>query len=222
MEGKPHLEIEIDEHSADVGAITRLEAFLDSLKNAPPKPQAPRVVRRRNIKTMGRKVFIPPMTDHSVGIAAAFRACGGEAEVMPESDARTLELGRKYTSGQGMLPLRADHRRHAEASSGQRGGPGQDGAFHAFGHRALPFRPVPPFPPHGPGRAWLRRCAHLRAGTSRKNSTRNWAWPAGRILPAWAGRGWWRWTFCKRPCTRPGPTSRPREPPTGSTPNTWA
>ncbi|MCB2186913.1 MAG: CoA activase, partial [Deltaproteobacteria bacterium] len=33
MEGKPFLEIEIDEHSADVGAITRLEAFLDSLKN---------------------------------------------------------------------------------------------------------------------------------------------------------------------------------------------
>ena len=33
MRGKPYLEIEIDEHSSDVGAITRLEAFLDSLKN---------------------------------------------------------------------------------------------------------------------------------------------------------------------------------------------
>ena len=104
MEGKPHLEIEIDEHSADVGAITRLEAFLDSLKNAPPKPMAPAVVRRRNIKTLGRKVYIPPMTDHSVAVAAAFRACGGEAEVMPESDARTLELGRKYTSGKECYP----------------------------------------------------------------------------------------------------------------------
>ena len=33
MRGKPYLQIEVDEHSADVGAITRLEAFLDSLKN---------------------------------------------------------------------------------------------------------------------------------------------------------------------------------------------
>ncbi len=34
MSGKPFLQLEIDEHSADAGAITRIEAFLDSLKNA--------------------------------------------------------------------------------------------------------------------------------------------------------------------------------------------
>ena len=34
MRGKPYLTIEIDEHSADVGAITRCEAFLDSLEHA--------------------------------------------------------------------------------------------------------------------------------------------------------------------------------------------
>ncbi|NOX97544.1 MAG: CoA activase, partial [Nitrospirae bacterium] len=33
MGNKPYLQIEIDEHSADVGAITRCEAFLDSLNN---------------------------------------------------------------------------------------------------------------------------------------------------------------------------------------------
>ena len=31
MAGKPFLHIEIDEHSADAGAITRCEAFLDSI-----------------------------------------------------------------------------------------------------------------------------------------------------------------------------------------------
>src|SRR4030067_3556503 len=31
--GKPYLQLEIDEHSADAGAITRCEAFLDSLKH---------------------------------------------------------------------------------------------------------------------------------------------------------------------------------------------
>ena len=34
MNPKPCLMLEIDEHSADAGVITRLEAFLESLKNA--------------------------------------------------------------------------------------------------------------------------------------------------------------------------------------------
>ena len=33
LQGKPFLHIEIDEHSADAGAITRCEAFLDSTKS---------------------------------------------------------------------------------------------------------------------------------------------------------------------------------------------
>ena len=40
MRGKPYLTIEVDEHSADVGALTRCEAFLDSIRNAGhPGPQ---------------------------------------------------------------------------------------------------------------------------------------------------------------------------------------
>ena len=34
MGDKPYLQLEIDEHSADAGMITRLEAFIDSIKNA--------------------------------------------------------------------------------------------------------------------------------------------------------------------------------------------
>ncbi|MBW2621574.1 MAG: CoA activase, partial [Deltaproteobacteria bacterium] len=40
MRGKPYLEIEIDEHSSDVGAVTRLEAFLDSLDNVDPPEES--------------------------------------------------------------------------------------------------------------------------------------------------------------------------------------
>ena len=32
MKGKPYLHLEVDEHSADAGLVTRLEAFLDSLE----------------------------------------------------------------------------------------------------------------------------------------------------------------------------------------------
>jgi predicted nucleotide-binding protein (sugar kinase/HSP70/actin superfamily) len=31
MAGKPHLELEIDEHTADAGLMTRCEAFIESL-----------------------------------------------------------------------------------------------------------------------------------------------------------------------------------------------
>jgi predicted CoA-substrate-specific enzyme activase len=104
MEGKPFLEIEIDEHSADVGAITRLEAFLDSLRNVAPSPPPARPARRRGAATAGRTIYIPPMTDHSLAVAAAFEACGVPAKVLPESDGRTLELGRRHTSGKECYP----------------------------------------------------------------------------------------------------------------------
>ncbi|RJR45978.1 MAG: CoA activase [Deltaproteobacteria bacterium] len=107
MRGKPYLEIEIDEHSADVGAITRLEAFLDSLKNVTPQPQPERLspYRHRVVDSQRRRVFLPYMTDQALALVAAFEACGGEAEMLPESDEETLELGRRLSSGKECYPL---------------------------------------------------------------------------------------------------------------------
>ena len=107
MRGKPYLEIEIDEHSSDVGAITRLEAFLDSLKNVKVEAMPERVspYRYRVTGNLKRKIYLPPMTDVALGIVAAFQACGGEAEALPASDQETLELGRRLTSGKECYPL---------------------------------------------------------------------------------------------------------------------
>ncbi len=106
MRGKPYLEIEIDEHSSDVGAVTRLEAFLDSLKNVNvPQESLSLLTFRGRAKVNGnRKIYIPSMTDHAQAVAAAFRACGVEAEVLPKSDNETLRLGRKLTSGKECYP----------------------------------------------------------------------------------------------------------------------
>jgi predicted nucleotide-binding protein (sugar kinase/HSP70/actin superfamily) len=107
MKGKPYLEIEIDEHSSDVGAITRLEAFLDSLKNVKVEPAPERVspFRYRVTGALKRKIYLPPMTDQALALVAAFEACGGEAESLPDSDEETLELGRRLTSGKECYPL---------------------------------------------------------------------------------------------------------------------
>ncbi len=103
--GKPFLQLELDEHSADAGIITRCEAFLDSLENYDEaKRGAP--IQAPCLKTDGRKkvLYIPRMAEHAFALKSAFLACGIKAEVMQESDEITLSLGRKYTSGKECYP----------------------------------------------------------------------------------------------------------------------
>ena len=106
MRGKPYLTIEVDEHSADVGAITRCEAFLDSLANAEtPKAKRPRSPDRAVGKAEpGMVVYVPYMGDHQRVIAAAMRAHGVEAICLPPSDHDSVARGRQYTSGKECFP----------------------------------------------------------------------------------------------------------------------
>ena len=103
--GKPFLQLEIDEHSADAGIVTRLEAFLDSIKNA--KQSRVKTQRRQSqfsTKSHPRTIYIPNMSDHAIAFKSAFRACGQEAEVMDEPDDLSVYWGRKYTSGKECYP----------------------------------------------------------------------------------------------------------------------
>jgi predicted CoA-substrate-specific enzyme activase len=105
MGDKPFLQLEIDEHSADAGAITRIEAFMDSLNNARKSGQRRSSPVKSNGSLHAKKVFLPPMTDHARALAAAFRACGVEAEVLPESDEETVRIGKEFSSGRECYPL---------------------------------------------------------------------------------------------------------------------
>ncbi len=109
--GKPYLQLEIDEHSADAGAITRCEAFLDSLRNVKEKRETRELRRATETKPRrvaldlaDRVIYIPNMADHAYAFAAAFEACGLKADVFPESTEETLEYGRKYTTGKECFP----------------------------------------------------------------------------------------------------------------------
>ena len=105
-EGKPFLTIEIDEHSADAGIITRCEAFIDTIRNARTRGMSKMVplVSISSNHTNQRRVYIPYMIDHGYLLAAAMRAGGMDAEPLPESDQLTLEIGRKYTTGKECYP----------------------------------------------------------------------------------------------------------------------
>jgi predicted CoA-substrate-specific enzyme activase len=107
MSNKPFLQIEIDEHSADAGVITRCEAFLDSISGR----EKFTVKKPRNIIPLSiskgpsdKIVYIPRMSDHVFGIAAAFESCGLGAEVMVVPDAESVKIGRQYVSGKECYP----------------------------------------------------------------------------------------------------------------------
>ena len=121
MGKKPSLQLELDEHSADAGVITRLEAFLESLKNyhGDDRKQAaamkiavaqtlsgkPGRAPLCNVTKDGSTIYIPYMSDCSYGVAACFRAYGQNAEVMPIADEKTLQAGRAFTTGKECLPF---------------------------------------------------------------------------------------------------------------------
>jgi predicted CoA-substrate-specific enzyme activase len=107
MGDKPCLQLEFDEHSADAGVITRIEAFLDSLKHY--EPRDGRTAQRAKpcwLKTVdkSRTLYIPYMGDAAYGVAAAFRSYGQPAEVIPLSDEDALIRGRRFTTGKECLP----------------------------------------------------------------------------------------------------------------------
>jgi predicted nucleotide-binding protein (sugar kinase/HSP70/actin superfamily) len=105
-EGKPFLTLEIDEHSADAGIITRCEAFIDTIRSARTRGLG-KPIQVLNISSgqAGKKrIYVPYMIDHGYVMAAAMRHCGADAEALPASDELTLELGRRYTSGKECFP----------------------------------------------------------------------------------------------------------------------
>jgi len=105
MSGKPYLQLELDEHSADAGMITRLEAFLDSLrfyKYEPPITDYSPLKHRSQAND--RIIYIPKMCDHAYVVRASFERCGVKAVVMDEPDEQSLIYGKKFTSGKECFP----------------------------------------------------------------------------------------------------------------------
>ncbi|MEN8204026.1 MAG: acyl-CoA dehydratase activase [Bacteroidota bacterium] len=109
MAGKPYMEIEIDEHGADAGMITRYEAFLDSLKGSrlnsekKKKVYTPGVMASSPMKD--RVLYFPYMSDASFITAAVCRSFGINSESLPMQTQDDLDLARKYTSARECFPM---------------------------------------------------------------------------------------------------------------------
>jgi predicted CoA-substrate-specific enzyme activase len=114
MGSKPLGQLEIDEHAAEAGIVTRLEAFVDTIKGfarSAGKFEAPRKedVYRKAFPPVidGTKtLIIPRMSPHIELVAALLEGSGFKAMVLPEANERNLLYADKITSGMECLPYR--------------------------------------------------------------------------------------------------------------------
>ena len=109
LKGKPTLQLEIDEHSADTGLITRLEAFLDSIRKKDLKAGTKKQIGNKDFKQAtpirDRVLYWPYMNDGSYIAAAGARSFGIGSYSLPMQTHEDLDIGRKYTSSKECFPM---------------------------------------------------------------------------------------------------------------------
>lgn len=150
--GEPCYVMQIDEHTADAGVITRIEAFADTAKV--PKKAKPPVVfstKRTLLQELnGKSLWIPYACESAKVLAAAMQAYGVNAKVLPRSPDPTMTLARSNISEDVCLPAlvttedqlyrvtRPDFDPEKEAFfQGQSEGPCRFGMYYALQSRIL-------------------------------------------------------------------------------------
>jgi len=114
MGGKPLGQLEIDEHAAEAGIVTRLEAFVDTIHGfAASEGTRDAGQQQTDIRRMAytrfnesKLVLLPRMCEHADVLCAAMQAYGVDAKVLPEPDERNILYSNKVTSGKECLPYR--------------------------------------------------------------------------------------------------------------------
>lgn len=106
MGEKPMLTIEIDEHAADAGVITRCEAFMDAIKGRRQHGTSPfrQHLGNRNMDIGKRKVWIPWLGEPTWIAVAAARKHGVKAVQIPPTNSDSVALGRSVTTGKECYP----------------------------------------------------------------------------------------------------------------------
>jgi len=111
MGEEPYLVLELDEHGADGGYLTRIEAFLDVLAQTRPAPPTPAPVRAPAGpfgELRARTLWLPPMSLFGAElVAAAFRGDGVDAQPLPHETQESFERGKDQCRGTECLPAPA-------------------------------------------------------------------------------------------------------------------
>ena len=112
MGGKPMGQLEIDEHAAEAGLVTRLEAFVDTIRVMPVPSKRPQAARQKIFiaapsprVSIGKTLIIPRMAPHADVVAAAMEAFGVKAVSLPEPDERNILYSNQVHLGHRMFAL---------------------------------------------------------------------------------------------------------------------
>ena len=112
MSGKPYLNIEVDEHFSSVGVLTRVEAFVNSIKSDKGegandltlKDYSNKVTHKptyikNNLDEIDKntKLYLPFLHPYSEILAASLQGKGYDVHVLPMTTGKTLDVGRKNT-----------------------------------------------------------------------------------------------------------------------------
>ncbi len=105
--GEPCYVMQIDEHTADAGVITRMEAFADTA--AVHNGHKADAVIRTNVLPIaqlgGRRLWLPHASDAAEALAAVMRCWGIDAAPLPRSQDPGLNLARRAISEDVCLPM---------------------------------------------------------------------------------------------------------------------
>ncbi len=120
MNGKPYLHIEVDEHSSGVGVITRVEAFINSLKKAE-VPEADEMeaylnsIAHKDVnikKSLSQLednsiVYLPNLHPYSEIFKEILIEKGINTRVLPATSRSSVDVGRKFTITEEYFSLTA-------------------------------------------------------------------------------------------------------------------
>jgi predicted CoA-substrate-specific enzyme activase len=110
FKNRSFLTLEVDEHTSDVGTLTRIEAFINTIQqnkiedfetislNFQP------FIPSKTFKKFNKLLYIPIGFDSYLPIGAAFESIGIKTKQLPLHDEETERYGRMYTSGSECLP----------------------------------------------------------------------------------------------------------------------
>lgn len=109
MKDKPYLHLEVDEHASNVGVMTRLEAFVDSLKDNRTNGKTDRKCRniRDTREICEKSIYIPYLYPYSNLLQSLFRKRDIDAKILLPTDEESLGIGKRYSTTKEYVSLTA-------------------------------------------------------------------------------------------------------------------
>lgn len=117
MCGKPYLHIEVDEHASDVGVVTRLEAFINSIKQTKSVSAESHMLKRTldniSIRSDLRElddnalIYLPNLYPYSEIFKTMLESRGKKVRLLPMSTSTSINKGRKFGLAEEYFSLTA-------------------------------------------------------------------------------------------------------------------